>query len=112
MVENPRENLNAINRSIRDMPVTMSAFSIGIFVTPMKRVRNLGFIAWMPMDAAVPMTVAARAETRAMIRVVYRAFIISWFWNRETYHFPVKPPHFARVLALLKDRTIKVTMGE
>ena len=70
MVENPRENLNAINRSIRDMPVTMSAFSIGILVMPIQMVLARDFMEWMPMDAAVPMTVAAMAEINAIISVV------------------------------------------
>ena len=65
----------------------------------------------MPMAAAVPITVAISADKNAMINVVYSAFMISWFWNREIYHLKVNPPHLERDLELLKDRTIKVTMG-
>jgi len=111
IVLNPSVKRNAMKRSIRDTPVTISAFSIGMFVTPIKRVRILEFIACMPSAAQVPINVAISAESNAMISVVYNAFIISLFWKRDTYHFLVNPPHLERVLVLLKERTIKVTIG-
>ena len=111
MVENPSENRNAMKSSIREMPVTISAFSMGMLVTPIMVVRNFRCMDWIPIAAAVPMTVAIRADRRAMIRVVYRAFIICSFLNSSTYHWMVNPPHLERVLDLLKDSTIKVTMG-
>ena len=97
--------------SIMDTPVTMSAFSIGMLVTPSIKVRNLRFMLWIPMDASVPITVAISAESRAMIRVLYKVLMIASSWKRDTYHFPVNPPHLARVLELLKDRTISVMIG-
>ena len=79
MVENPSVKRNAINRSISEMPVTMSAFSIGMFVIPINSVRTAGRIAWIPSAAAVPISDAIRADMRAINSVVYRAFIMSSF---------------------------------
>ena len=64
MVENPSVKRRAINRSIREIPVTISALSMGIFVTPRKNVRIFDFIACIPIAAAVPNTVAIRADKR------------------------------------------------
>lgn len=63
IVLNPSVKRNAMKRSIRDTPVTISAFSIGMFVTPIKRVRILEFIACMPSAAQVPINVAISAES-------------------------------------------------
>jgi len=65
----------------------------------------------IPMEAKVPITVAISAERSAMIRVLYKVLMIASSWKRDTYHFPVNPPHLARVLELLKDRTISVMIG-
>lgn len=111
IVVNPIVIRNAMKSSIMDTPVTMSAFSIGMLVTPSIKVRNLRFMLWIPMDASVPITVAISAESRAMIRVLYKVLMIASSWKRDTYHFPVNPPHLARVLELLKDRTISVMIG-
>jgi len=59
-----------MKRSMREIPVTISALSIGIFVTPRSNVRAFVRIAWMPRAAAVPIKVAIRAERKAMISVV------------------------------------------
>ena len=111
IVEKPREKRNAMNRSIREIPVTISAFSIGMFVTPIINVRNLLLSACIPIAAAVPITVAIRAESRAMMSVVYKAFMICSLRNSSTYHFVVNPPHFERDLDALKESIIKVTIG-
>ncbi len=70
MVEKPRVNLHAINRSMREIPVTMSEFSMGILVTPINTVRHLLFMELMPMEAQVPMRVASIADKNAMTRVL------------------------------------------
>ena len=60
-----REIPNAINASIREIPVTISEFSIGMLLIPMTMVRGIRFMLLMPMAAIVPMTVAIRAtQTR------------------------------------------------
>ena len=69
-VENPRVKRNATKSSIREIPITISALSIGMLVTPIIKVRIFGFIAWIPREAAVPIKVAISAESNAMIRVV------------------------------------------
>ena len=63
------------------------------------------------MQAMIPITVAIRDDTKAMRSVFPKAAIMSSFLNKDTYHFPVKPPHLALVLDLLNDSTIKVTIG-
>jgi len=110
-VENPSVIWKAIKRSISEIPITISALSMGILVSPIKTVRDFFFIPCMPMAARVPSMVAIRAESRAMISVVYRAFMIWLFWKSDLYQSMVNPPHFALVLEALKDRTMSVTIG-
>ena len=115
-VKKPKENfgkkvLHAIKRSIREIPVTMSAFNIGIFVTPIINVRDMLLNDWIPMAPAVPIIVAIMAERSAIVNVVYRALIISAFWNKLAYHFKENPPHLADVFDELKERTINVIIG-
>ena len=66
----PSVKRNAIKASISEMPVTMSASSIGMLFKPIIRLRPVCFIAWRPMAAAVPSTVAMRAERKAISRVL------------------------------------------
>ena len=96
---------------MREIPVTMSAFSIGMFVIAIMVVRNLLFSACMPIAAAVPIKVEINADKSAIIKVVYNAFIISAFSNKLAYHLSENPPHLDRVFELLKDSTINVTIG-
>ncbi len=100
-----------MNSSIREIPVTISAFSMGILVIPIKIVRFLRFIFCMAMQVMVPIKVAARAESSAMDNVFHKACMITALSNSSAYHLKVKPPHFALVLLALKDSTIKVTIG-
>jgi len=65
----------------------------------------------LAMQEIVPTTVATREEISAMESVFQRARIISSFSNNDIYHFTVKPPHLARDLLALKDRTPSVAMG-
>ena len=60
-VLNPREIPKAMKASIREIPVTISAFSMGMLVTPMTMVLGTVLMELMEMAAAVPMTVATRA---------------------------------------------------
>ena len=111
MVKKPNRNFKLKNSSINEIPVTMSAFSMGILVIPMIIVRLVFFMLLMEMQATVPMTVAIKADKSAMISVFHNAERMASFRNREAYHFNVNPPHFALVLLALKDKTIKVPMG-
>ena len=62
--------LHAINKSIREIPVTISEFKIGMLVIPSMTVLPLDFMALIPMEAAVPIIVARTAETRAIKSVL------------------------------------------
>ena len=95
----------------QEIPVTISAFSIGIFVIPMRTARLVRFMDCMAMQAIVPMRVAISADKIASASVFHKACMICSFWNKAAYHLVVKPPHFARVLLALKESTIKVIMG-
>ena len=66
----PREKRQATKSSIREIPVTISAFNIGMLVSPIRLVRSLRFNACIPIAAAVPKIVAIKADKRAMIKVV------------------------------------------
>ena len=59
-----------MNKSMREIPVTISEFSIGILVTPMKTVRHLLFMELMPIEAQVPIKVASIADKNAMTSVL------------------------------------------
>ena len=55
------------NSSIREIPVTMSGFIMGMFVTVITALRSrLDHILWMPTAARVPMTVASTESTRVL----------------------------------------------
>ena len=100
-----------MNNNIKEIPVTISAFSIGIFVTAVNIILGVFFIAFMAMDAMVPIITAMKADKNAIINVVYNALRISSFWNNSLYQSKVKPPHFALDLEELKDNTTKVKIG-
>ena len=110
-VLNPREMPNAINASIREIPVTISEFSIGMLLIPMTMVRGIRFMLLMPMAAIVPMTVAIRADANAMSSVLFKAFMMAESWNICVYQRVVKPPQTVLDFVLLKDKTIMVTIG-
>ena len=111
IVPNPKRIPKLRKRSISEIPVTISAFSIGILVIPIRTALVRLCIPFIPTQAAVPIMVAIKEETKAIISVVYNASIISLFWNNSIYHLKVKPPHFARVLLALKESTISVAIG-
>ena len=97
--------------SISEIPVTISAFSMGILVIPIIMVRVRFFIVFMAIQAMVPITVAMMEESSAISKVFPSARRISSLCTNCTYHLKVKPPHLARVLLALKDRTINVAIG-
>ena len=70
IVLNPRDTPKAMNMSIREMPVTMSEFKTGRLLMPIKMARGTLFKLLIPMAAAVPMTVAMRADKNAIKSVL------------------------------------------
>ncbi len=79
IVPSPNRNPKLIKRSIREIPVTISAFNIGILVTPIIMVLVRFFIPFMAMQAMVPMNAAVMEETSAISSVLPRARRISSF---------------------------------
>ena len=110
-VPKPNDTPATRNKSINEIPVTISALSIGILVTPIKKVRELFFIPEIPSAAKVPITVAISDDRRAITIVFVRAFMIPSFLKREEYHLRVNPPQRARDFEELNDNTIKVAIG-
>ena len=80
-VLNPRDMPKAMNASIREIPVTISAFSMGMLVMPITTVFGTALMELMEMAAAVPMMVAMSADTKAMTRVVVRALMMERLSN-------------------------------
>ena len=78
---------------------------------PMIMVRLTGFMLLMAMAAAVPRMQAARADTKAINRVLDRAARISGSDSICWYQLKVNPPHWVLDLEVLKDRTIMVRIG-
>ena len=66
MVLKPKDIPKAMNASIREIPVTISALSMGILVIPITMALCTGFIVLMAIQAATPITVAIRAERKAI----------------------------------------------
>ena len=111
IVPKPNRSPRLIKSSIREIPVTISAFSIGMLVIPIKIALFRLFMLDMAIQAIVPIMEAAKAERNAISRVVPRAFRIVSSCMSERYQFTVKPPHFALVLLALKESTISVAIG-
>ena len=111
MVLKPRDIPNAIKVSIREIPVTISAFSMGILVIPIMIVLGVRVILLIAIAATVPIMVAISAESTAITRVLESASMILRLSNIWVYHCRVKPPHCVRDFDLLKDSTIMVAMG-
>ena len=59
---------------------------MGILLTPMQMERGSFFMLLMPMAAAVPSTVAMRADKKAISSVLYRASITALLSNIWLYH--------------------------
>ena len=65
----------------------------------------------MAIQAATPMTVAMRADKRAINNVLCSAAMILRLANISWYQRRVKPPHWVLDLEELKDKTIMVAIG-
>jgi len=111
MVTYPRSIRVNVNRIISEIPVTMSGMVMGrlvmVIMTACGRLR----MAWMPMAASVPSTVAAMAAITAMDSVTYSDFMMAWSPNSSTYQRRENPSHLARLLPALKLCTISTAMG-
>ena len=93
-VLNPREMPKAINASISAIPVTISAFNIGMLEMLIKIFLETGFIWLIAIAVTVPITVATSAEIIATNRVVYNAYMIARLSNICVYQLKVKPPQW------------------
>ena len=76
-VLNPREMPNAINASIREIPVTISEFSSVMLLIPMTMVRGIRFMLLMPMAAIVPMTVAIMNALNNTLLIAFASALIA-----------------------------------
>ena len=94
-----------------EIPVTISAFSSGILLSPIKSERFFSLIAFKPMQARTPTTVAATEAQSAIVSVLPSASMISWLRNISAYHFVEKPCHAFMLFPSLNERTISVPIG-
>ena len=102
----------ATKNSIIDIPVTISGFIIGMFVTERTAFfANLFFMRWMPAAAAVPMTVASAEEQIARTSVFRRAANVSGERKSSRYHRRLKPVKTAVLFEALKEKKISVMIG-
>ena len=100
-----------MKRSIKDIPVTISALSIGILVIPKSIVRIPFLKLIIAMAAIVPINVAIKDDNTASKRVVPKASMISESDKSLAYHLNVKPPHLERDFDSLNDNTIRTAIG-
>ncbi len=110
-MKKPNLTPKKMNTSIREIPVTISAFSMGIFVMPIQKVFPFLFMESIARQESVPIMVAMIADKVAIASVLKKACNMASLLKSETYHFVVKPPHLALDLLELKERTISVAMG-
>ena len=92
MVPKPNCIRSVRKSSMKDTPVTMSAFSIGMLVTPMSAVRYFFFIFDMQMTAIVPRTTEITELSSARRIVVVKASPMAASVKSERYQSRVKPP--------------------
>ena len=107
--ESPKSLPTNMNSSIREIPVTISAFIIGICVTDiMIFLGILRLIAVMPTAAAVPSTVEIKAEDTAIIKVCCSALIIAVSDVSPAYQ-RVEKPFITQTLPLPLNEKITMT---
>ena len=100
----PKSRPANTNISIREMPVMISGLIMGILVTVSRAAwRYLLRRRKMPTAAAVPMTVAIRAEDTASTRVLRSASRMLELWKSSAYHWSEKPLITAVLLVPLKE---------
>ena len=109
---NPREIPNAINASIREIPVTISEFSIGmLFDSHDDGARNPFHAVDADGGDRADDGRVSEPTLNAMSSVLFKAFMMAESWNICVYQRVVKPPQTVLDFVLLKDKTIMVTIG-
>ena len=76
-----------------DIPITISAFSIGMYATVSVKLYAFRFMLLRPIAAAVPMIVEINAASRPHTSVVPSADMIALSWSIFAYQSNVKPVH-------------------
>ena len=117
-VKNPKDSVRPIslpkkmNNSIKEIPVTISAFIMGISVMDII-IFCVIFLrsAIIPTAAAVPKTVEITAESIATIMVCYKAVSIVELVARLKYHSVEMPVKTHTLLELLKENAIITSTG-
>ena len=112
IVNIPRGSPTAMKSIMSDTPVTNSVLTMGMFVMFVIIVFiGLRRKPWMPIAAAVPITVEMSAESTPTMRVVRRAAMSCASETISAYHLSENPPQLPRDFELLNDITISTTMG-
>ena len=117
-VAKPKDSLSPIslpknmNRSINEIPVTMSGFIIGILVAVIiADLVHLRLYSKMPTAATEPKIVAIKEESKAKTRVFLRAVIVASLSKSSKYHLNEKPAKREVLLDELKEKTIITARG-
>ena len=112
LVLRPKRRPTKTNMSIREMPVMISGFIIGMFVTVSKAVfRYLRRSRWMPTAAAVPMAVEMIEAVTASTSVFCSARSVSSSLNSSRYHLTEKSENTLRLFVALKLNTSRIAIG-
>ena len=111
IVVNPALICRNLNRSIREIPVTISAFIMGILVIPIITDLVLEDRPIMAIQVKVPIMVEKNVARTAIDNVLKSALATASSDKRLMYQSSVKPPHLARDLLELKESTIRVKIG-
>ena len=108
----PKSRPTNTNISIREMPVMISGFVMGMSVATFSVARShLERSFMMPTEAAVPMTVEIAIADTARSRVLRTLCRVASSRSSSRYHFKEKPENTLRLLASLKENTKRMAMG-
>lgn len=111
IVIKPEPRCRNLNSSISEIPVTISAFIIGMLVTPMITERSFDDKPIIAMHVKVPIIVEKIVASTAMASVLKSALATASSEKRLIYQSNVNPPQRALDLLELKDKTMSVTIG-
>ena len=112
LVDAPNSLPTKTNISIREIPVMISGFVMGISVTVfITALDHFARSLLMPTAAAVPMIVEITVAEAARTKVLRTASRVLRSFSSSRYHFREKPVNFTGSLDSLKEKTITTAIG-
>jgi hypothetical protein len=111
IVVNPRLKFIITKKTSKDIPITTSGMTIGIYITVSEALYKGNLYRYIAKAAIVPITVATNVEIIAMSSVFLVAKRIWASLNNTLYQFRVKPSQWIFSFWLLNENIININMG-